>query len=417
MSTRQVAVIGAGVSGLTAAYVLRNDAQVTLFEAQPRLGGHAHTHQCTDAAGTHGVDSGFIVHNDRTYPQLQRLFAELDVAVHPTEMSMSIHCEECDLVYAGGRGAGGLFAQPRRLASPRHWRMLLEVTRFQRAARDHLESGDPAITYGEFLAQHDFGEHFIAHYAVPVVACVWSTGLAVALDYPARYLFAFLAHHGFLTVKNSPTWFTVEGGSARYVEAVADRLDDVRRGSAVSGVSRDADGVHVTTAAGTERFDSVVVATHPDEALALLHDASPVEKEVLGAFDYAPNRTVLHSDDTMLPGPPRGRASWNYRMSACAAREGAPVVTYWMNRLQGLETDRSYLVTLNAEERIAPDSVIATMDYAHPVYAPHSVAAQERLGALNTAQTVFAGAYHGWGFHEDGCASGVAAARALGVEW
>lgn len=330
---------------------------------------------------------------------------------------MSIDCAGCGLVYAGGRGAGGLFAQSRRLASPRHWRMLRDVTRFQRAAREHLRGADEDQTYGAFLAAHGFGDDFIAHYAIPVVACVWSTGLAVALDYPAAYLFEFLDHHGFLTVKNSPTWYTVQGGSATYVETLAERLGDVRRGSEVTGIVRDPDAVRITTAHGTEEFDSVVIATHPDEALAALQDATPAEKEILGAIDYSPNRTVLHTDASLLPGPRRGRASWNYRMDACDTRGGAPVVTYWMNRLQGIPEAESYLVTLNDEAGIAEDRVLARMDYTHPVYTPRSVAARRRLPSINTGRTVYAGAYHGWGFHEDGCASGVAAARALGVEW
>ena len=405
------------MAGLTAAYLLGRTHDVTLFEADDRFGGHAHTHQVDD----HAVDSGFIVHNDRTYPMLRRLFAELDVEVHPTEMSMSIHCDGCGLEYAGGRGGAGIFAQRRRIADPRYLRMLLSIKRFQRLALDLLEqdeAADDPQTYGDFLRFHGFSEHFVAHYAIPVVSCVWSTGHETALAYPARYLFAFLKHHGFLSIKGSPQWFTVRGGSGSYVAKVAEAVGDVRSSTPIRGVSRKPDGVELLDAHGTvHRADSVVIATHADDALALLTDPTDEERRILGAFEYSRNETVLHRDGSLLPVAEAAKSSWNYRMDDCGSRLDHTAVTYWMNRLQGIESDEPFVVTLNSSDRIDPDKVIATMQYTHPIYTTASVAAQRELPSLSTGRTAFAGAYHGWGFHEDGCRSGVQAAAALGVRW
>ncbi|MEH3034709.1 MAG: FAD-dependent oxidoreductase [Aeromicrobium erythreum] len=415
-----VAVVGAGVSGLTAAHVLRRSHDVVLLESEDRLGGHAHTHTVTTDGGADRVDSGFIVHNDRTYPLLRRLFAELDVPVRPTEMSMSITCEDCGLSYAGGRKLDGLFAQRRRLGDPRYLRLLASVKRFQRLANTLLDQPADAAepqTYGDFLRAHGFGEHFVHHYAIPVVACVWSSGRGTALEYPARYLFTFLRHHGFLSVSGSPQWYTVEGGSRTYVDKLAAGLDDVRVSTPVRAVSRKPDGIELLDAAGTvHRADKVVVATHADDALALLTDATDDERAVLGSFDYSDNHTVLHRDESLLPSARGARASWNYRMNGCAQGDGSPTVTYWMNKLQGLDESTPYLVSLNSDG-VDPATVIAEMDYRHPIYTPTSVAAQERLAGLNDGRTAFAGAYHGWGFHEDGCRSGVAAAESLGGTW
>ncbi len=419
MST-SVAVIGSGISGLTAAYLLRRDHDVTVFEAGDHVGGHSHTQTVVDGDDTHHVDTGFIVHNDRTYPLLRRLFAELDVEVHPTEMSMSIACDGCGLEFAGGRGGRGVFAQRRRLLDLRYLRLLLSVRRFGRLAQELLdspESDDEPVTYGDFLQRHGFGDYFVTHYAVPVVSCVWSSGHDTALQYPARYLFTFLRHHGFLSVKGSPQWFTVVGGSQRYVERLAAAIGDVRR-IGVEQVRRDDDGVDVVDAEGTtHRFDAVVVATHPDDALGLLADPTVDEKRVLGTFEYSPNEVALHRDPALLPRAPLARSSWNYRKGACDERSDRTGVTYWMNRLQGLRSDRPLLVTLNATDRIDPDAIESVTQYSHPIYTPASVAAQAELTSLFTDRTVYAGAYHGWGFHEDGCRSGVVAAEALGTTW
>jgi uncharacterized protein len=416
-----VAVIGAGVSGLTAAYLLSRSHDVTLFEAEARLGGHAHTHDVTDRNGRqHAVDSGFIVHNDATYPWLRKLLSELGVEVRPTEMSMSVRCEGCGLEYAGGRGLRGVFAQPRRLADPRFLRMLWQVRRFYRHALAFLRATDDEnlTTYGEFLERERFSDYFIAHFAVPLVSCVWSAGREATLVYPARYLFRFLDHHGMLRIGVSPRWYTVAGGSRVYVERLARLLTDVRAAHRVTTVTRRHDGIEIRDVTGRiTRVDRVVIATHADQALGLLADPSDAEVTTLKQFGYSTNVTVLHTDSSVLPAARSARASWNYRMASCNSPGQAAVVSYWMNLLQGHRSRQAFLVTLNDRDRIEPAAVTAVMHYEHPIYTPEAVRAQRQLGGLATDRTVYAGAYHGWGFHEDGCRSGVAAARHFGAAW
>jgi predicted NAD/FAD-binding protein len=465
MTRRRIAIVGSGIAGLTAGYVLSRTDDVTVFEAEQRLGGHAHTHQ---VAGPDGrdiwVDSGFIVHNRETYPLLTRLFSELGVAVQDSEMSMSVSCAGCGLAYAGQRGLAGLAVGLPR-GGLRYARMLGEVLRFHRSARRLLASStDPRLAgqgatvrrftgpraagadissqngaapahlgpdeagplLGEFLAAGHYSPYFITHFALPFVAAVWSCPPQTALRYPARYLFAFLRQHGLLTVTGSPPWRTVAGGSRSYVERVAKQLASVRTGARVTAVTRPAPGAAGPAAralvsyadpdgARTEGFDAIVLATHPDQALRVLADPTPDEREVLGAFRYSRNETVLHTDGRVLPASPRVRASWNYALPSCAPDSGQVRVSYDMNRLQRLPGERPFVVTLNGD--VPAEHVIARMDYEHPVYDTASVAAQRRLAGLNDGVTAYAGAYHGWGFHEDGCRSGVAAAESLGGRW
>ncbi|MFE9251737.1 NAD(P)/FAD-dependent oxidoreductase [Streptomyces sp. NPDC007088] len=423
---RASAVIGAGVAGLTAAHLLAKSRPVDLYEAQDRLGGHAHTHEVTDSSGLPlRVDSGFIVHNRRTYPNLLRLFSELGVQTQESEMSMSVRCEGCGLEYAGARGLPGLFARPGNALRPGYLRLLREVPAFHRAARALLAAPEPApgpdgeeTTLGRFLARHRFSRYFVTHFMTPLVAAVWSCDGRTALRYPARYLFRFLDHHGMLSVTGAPTWRTVSGGSREYVDLVAKRVDRVRTGTPVRALRRHADGVDVTAEDGTTRtYRSVVLATHPDQALRLLTDPTDAERAALGAFTYSRNPTLLHGDTSLLPRAPRARASWNYLLPSCAAPADRVRISYDMNRLQRLRTRDPYLVTLNGEDLIDPATVHARMVYEHPVFTPESVAAQRLLPRLNGPRLAFAGAYHGWGFHEDGCRAGVEAARAQGADW
>jgi uncharacterized protein len=418
-SRPSLGVVGSGVSGLTAAYLLQRRYDVTLYETDSRLGGHAHTHDLVDADGRpQSVDTGFIVHNRRTYPNLLRLFAELGVQTQESEMSMSISCTGCGLEYAGARGLGGLFARPANLRNPRFLRMLAEVKKFHRQAAHVLADPSDHRTFGQFLDDGGYSTFFNAHFAIPVVSCVWSCGNAEARQYPARYLFRFLEHHGMLAVTGSPSWRTVTGGSQSYVARAAKQLTAVLTGTGVREIRRHHDGVEIRTGDDDlRRHDHVVVATHPDQALRLLADPTDDEARTLGAFGYSTATTLLHSDVSVLPTAPRAHASWNYRMSSCTGTEDRVNVTYDMNRLQRLPDATRYLVTLNSPELVDPASVLDRMTYQHPIYTPESVAAQADLPALNSSTTAYAGAYHGWGFHEDGCASGVRAAAAFGVDW
>ena len=416
---RSIAVIGSGVAGLTAAYVLSARNRVTLFEADTRLGGHAHTHFVDRGDGiVVGVDSAFLVHNDRTYPTLCRLFSELGITTRDTDMSMSVRDDAIGLEYAGARGRGGLFPSLSTLGRPRYLRMLFEVKRFHRVATELLddEAQEAALeAVGAFVERHGFSDYFVEHFMTPLVAAVWSCAPGEAMRYPARYLFAFLQHHGMLSVFGSPTWRTVVGGSATYVEAIATRLHEIQACVPVRSVERVSDGVLITAGtAGPRLFDAAVIATHPDQALLMLGEPTAAERAVLGAMPYSTNHAQLHTDTSVLPRQERARASWNYLM---APESDDVLVSYDITRLMRLSGPRRFLVTLGGRDRVDPASVIAEMTYDHPLYTPESVAAQRLLPTLDDDRVVFAGAYHGWGFHEDGAASGLRAAQRLGAQW
>jgi predicted NAD/FAD-binding protein/DUF1365 family protein len=425
---RRIAVIGSGVAGLTAAHVAAKTAQVTLFEADTRLGGHADTHEVEGLA----IDTGFIVHNRRTYPVLMRLFDELGIATQPSEMSMAVRDEATGLEYAGARGARGLFPTWRNLARPGFLRMLAEVPRFHRRAKALLADAGSADdqTLRDFLAAGRFSAYFCRHFMEPLVAAVWSCDPDVALDYPARYLVEFLAHHGMLSITGSPEWRTVVGGSREYVARVAAGLPDVRVGTKVTSVREILTGVEVTDGNGrVTSYDAAIIATHPDQALAMLETPTAAQREALAGLPYSRSSALLHTDESLLPRGSHARASWNFLRPRVA--RGGVTVTYDLTRLQRLPTSTRYLVTLGAGDGaddgaddgatggslVDPSQVIARMEYAHPLYTPRSVAAQRRLPDADTQRLAFAGAYHGWGFHEDGARSGAAAAAHLGLVW
>ena len=422
---RHIGVIGSGVAGLTAAYVASRTAHVTLFEADDRLGGHADTHVVASPDGELRIDTGFIVHNRRTYPTLLRLFAELDIATQPSEMSLSVSDQGTGVEYAGALGARGLFPTRSSLRSADHWRMLAAIPRFHRRARAVLVAGghvgddydvDADQTLREFLDEGGFSDHFVRHFMEPMVAAVWSCDPETSLDYPARYLFSFLDHHGMLGVFGSPQWRTVTGGSGTYVAAVEACLQLVRTGTKITSVRELDDCVEVTDGNGeVHSFDAVVVATHPSAALAMLESPTADQAEVLGALPYSANTALLHTDTSLLPEATNARSSWNFQRPATPT--GDVTVTYDLTRLQRLPTKTHYLVTLGGEHLVDPSTVIERMEYEHPLYTPASVAAQRRLPEINTDRVVFAGAYHGWGFHEDGARSGLAAATGLGLTW
>ncbi|MEI5673594.1 MULTISPECIES: FAD-dependent oxidoreductase [unclassified Nocardioides] len=417
---RRVAVVGSGVAGLVAAYVASRSAQVTLFEADDRLGGHADTHLVQDGDDRLAIDTGFIVHNELTYPVLLRLFAELGVETQESEMSMSISDAGTGLEWAGALGRQGVLPTPGHLANPRYLRMLTEIPRFHRRAKALLARPGDDLTLRAFLEVGGFTPYFARHFMEPLVAAVWSCDPAVSLDYPARYLFSFLQHHGMLSIFGSPTWRTVTGGSHEYVDRVAAALAaagaEVRTGTKVTSLLETPTGVELTDGNGVvTSYDAVVVATHPAQALALLAEPTPRHTEVLGAMPYSPNTALLHTDTSLLPRLEQTWASWNFHRPA-EERDGV-VVTYDLTRLQRLDTDTHYLVTLGGEHLVDPALVIDRMEYEHPLYNPASVAAQARLPELDTDRVAFAGAYHGWGFHEDGARSGLAAAERLGLSW
>lgn len=421
----KVAVIGSGVAGLTAAYILQRTCDVTLIEADSRLGGHAHTHELIDPLTLESVnvDSGFIVHNEANYPTLMRIFRELGVLTQATQMSMSISCEECGLEYAGGAGVKAIFARKRRLIDFRFLKMLVDIKRFHRAAQNLLaRSGDAEISLGEFLSHGQYSNYFKQHFIVPLISSVWSCSQSQAMEYPARYLFAFLNNHAMLSVTGSPKWRTVVGGSQQYVSRIVEGLPRIRMGQPVISVKRGKDDVEICYASGElEIFDQVVIATHADQALQMLFNPTTKEKEVLSAFTYSKNHTSLHRNPALLPKSKRAGASWNYAIPTCGASAERVVVSYDMNRLMNLGGETPYVVTLNSDlvdpNRFDPSLVISEMIYEHPIYTLKAVAAQKELAALNSPLIAFAGAYHGWGFHEDGARSGAAAAIAIGGRW
>jgi predicted NAD/FAD-binding protein len=395
----RIAIVGSGISGLGAAYALSRTHDVQVFERERRAGGHANTVVHDGLA----LDTGFLVHNVRNYPLLTRLFGELDVATHESDMSFSVSCRGCGLEYAGRRP----FAQPANAARPRFLSLLWEVGRWLRTAQPEDESQ----SLGEYLDAHRYSQHFRRHFLVPLTSALWSTAPGRALEFPAAYAIRFFANHGMLGFGRF-RWRTVTGGSRRYVDAIAVRLGErFRLGEAVRSIRRSPDFVELRAGDCSERFDRVVLATHADQALALLEDATPVERRVLGAFAYTTNQAVLHTDSSFLPRTARARSSWNYRLGD----EGRPTVTYHLNRLQAFAAERDYCVTLN--EDVAPEHVLERFTYEHPLYTVDTVRAQAELPRLAGGRTHYAGAYFGNGFHEDGLASGIAVARALGADW
>ena len=412
----RIAVIGSGISGLASAWLLSRQHDVVLFEASDYLGGHTHTHDIELEGTNYRVDTGFIVHNPMHYPLLTRMFEELGVATKPTTMSFSMHSEASGVEY-NATSLAGLFCQRRNLLSPRFWRMLADLRRFYRIAPRLLDTEDPGPTLGDYLQQHGFGEAFRDEHLLPMASALWSSPSAQILSFPARYLVQFMANHHMLQVSGRPDWRVVRGGSASYVRALQERWQvSVRLQTPVHSVRRDADGVDVLTADGTERFNQVVLACHSDQALALLADADDRESAILGAIPYQTNDVVLHTDARLLPRNRKAWAAWNAHVPRDPS--DACTVSYCMNLLQGIDAPQPLVVTLNRTHAIDPSHILRRMSYAHPVYTHASVAAQGRRYVIQgQRRTWFAGAYWGWGFHEDGIRSAVEVARALGVAW
>jgi uncharacterized protein len=400
----RVAVIGSGIAGLAAAWRLSRDYEVSLFEAADYLGGHVHTHRVEQQGRAYDIDTGFIVHNPVHYPLLTAFFEELGVATQPTTMSFAVRSEASGLEY-NATSLNGLFCQRRNLLSPRFHGMLRDLFRFYREAPTLLAVGGPGPTLGDYLAEGRYGAMFRDEHLVPMACALWSSPSSGILGFPAKYLVQFMANHHMLQVSGRPEWRVVAGGSARYVDALRARWQ-VREhlSTPVHALRRHVNGVDVVSTRGTETFDEVVLACHSDQALALLADADPAERSVLGAMRYQANETVLHTDASLLPRSRRAWAAWNAWVPATPGE--ACTVSYCMNLLQRVASPEPFVVTLNRTDAIDPSKVLRRMAYHHPVYSHASVAAQARRGEIQGhRRTWFAGAYWGWGFHEDGIRS------------
>lgn len=412
-----IAVIGAGVSGLTAAYLLSRAHHVDVYEREPRLGGHAHTHSIARGVQTWPVDTGFLVFNERTYPNFIRLLDQLGVASQPSDMSFGVKCRRCGLEYAS-RNVSSLVAQRRRLLDPSHLRMLLAIPRYFAAARAFLASDRGFdVPLLAFLDAHRVPEVVRRHFVLPMGGAIWSASFADLLDAPARTILQFYDNHGLLAPSGAPPWRTITGGSQQYVRAVAATVSGrVHAGRAVSRIVRHDAGVdvHVDGMPATP-YGAVVVATHADTALRLLSDVDAAEREALAPFRYSRNRTVLHTDVGVLPANRRAWASWNCDIHDCQDAAAPVSMTYHVNRLQGVGGDEQFCVTLNRREPLGGE-VLAEMDYTHPILDRAAIAAQPRVQALNgRRRTYYCGAHLRYGFHEDGVVSALAVAEHFGV--
>jgi predicted NAD/FAD-binding protein len=410
----RIAIVGAGVSGLVTAHLLGREHDVTVFEAASYAGGHTNTIRVDTPNQTHAVDTGFIVFNDRNYPNFERLLDRLGVADQPSTMSFSVSDGRGDFEYNGST-PNGLFAKRTHLVTPWFHRMVADLARFNRAARKLLHHHGDGPSLGHWLEQQHFSRPFIDKLIVPQASAVWSADPHPRWSFPARFMAEFFDNHGMLSLRNRPGWRTVRGGSARYVEALLDQFGGrLRLNTPVTVITRRADQVLVSPRGGDpEPFDEVVLATHSDQALGLLADASDSEHELLGAIPYQRNEAVLHTDVRMLPRRRRAWASWNYHLEQLPGPQ--TTVTYHMNRLQSLQAEREFCVTLNRTGEIDPRQVIRTIAYAHPVFTTAGVQAQARVAEISGRnRTHFCGAYWGWGFHEDAVVSALRVGRHFG---
>jgi len=409
----RIAIIGSGISGLTAARRLCTEHDITVFEAHDYVGGHTNTIDVELEGRRWAVDTGFIVFNDWTYPNFIALMNEIGVESQPSDMGFGVRCERTGLEYCGS-SLGQLFAQRRNLASPAFWGMIRDILRFNREAPRLLEGREDALELGAYLARERYSARFMEHYIVPMGAAIWSTDPQTMLSFPARYFVEFFANHGLLSVNDRPQWRVIAGGSRSYIGPLtAPFADRIRLKAPVRRVHRDACGVDLVLAdEHRARFDAVVFACHSDQALALLDSPTPAEREVLGAIPYQPNLAVLHTDERVLPRRRNAWAAWNYHVPA--DQTDAVSVTYNMNILQGLDARAQFLVTLNPTMDIDPERIIRKIAYQHPVFTPEGVAAQGRRDELmGRNHSFYCGAWWSYGFHEDGVKSGLAAAAAV----
>ncbi|MCO6435736.1 MAG: FAD-dependent oxidoreductase [Phycisphaerae bacterium] len=412
----RIAVVGTGISGMVAAYLLHDDHDLTVFEAGDYIGGHTHTVTVDDPTGPTNVDTGFIVYNEWTYPNFCKLLDHLNVATQPSNMSFSVRDEAANLEYKGDN-LNTLFAQRSNLLRLNHYRMIYDILRFYRQSRKLLGSGDHETTLGEFVRAQRYSAAFVERHLIPMGAAIWSADPRQFYDFPIGYFVRFCHNHGMLNVLHRPQWRAIRGGSVQYVNKLAGPYRDrIRLRTPVSAVRRLPTHVEVTSSRyGVERFDHVILATHSDQALRLLADPSRVEREILGTMLYQRNDVDLHTDIRLLPKRKRAWASWNYHIPE--RRQSAATMTYNMNMLQSLHTQHTYCVTLNDKDRVSADRRLRQLVYEHPVYTTRSVAAQRRHAEISGVnRTHYCGAYWGYGFHEDGVNSALAVCRSFGKE-
>lgn len=409
----KIAIIGSGIAGNTAAYHLHQSGhQITVYEAATHIGGHTHTHEVMHEGNRFAVDTGFIVFNDRTYPNFIRLLEKLNVPWQDSDMSFSVRCEKSGLEY-NGNTLNSLFAQRRNLIRPKFYRMVADILRFNRHAPELLDAQNE-IPLGQYLAEQNYSQQFIQHYIIPMGAAIWSTDAEQMLAFPARFFVRFFHHHGMLSINDRPVWRVIRGGSARYVEALTrDFADRIRLNSPVLAVRRSQEAVWISTeAAGEEAYDRVVFACHSNQALGMLQDPSQNETEILSALPFQDNSVVLHTDQRLLPKRKLAWAAWNYHLTAQTSSH--VTVTYNMNILQGLQSRTPLLVTLNRDDVITPSCIIKKLRYQHPIFTLKGVAAQARHHEISgLRRTSYCGAYWFNGFHEDGVRSGMRVAEEI----
>lgn len=417
----KIAIIGSGISGLTAAYLLNKQHNITLFERDSRLGGHTATINFELEERQYNIDTGFIVFNDRTYPNFIKLLNKLGVSYNPTSMGFSVSSAETGLEYAGNN-LNTLFAQRRRLFDRSFLKMIKEILRFNKQAqRDFATNAIPSdMTLGEYLDIHGYSTYFSHHYLVPMGAAIWSASFSEMKKFPVQFFVRFFFNHGLLDITQRPQWRVINGGSNAYIPPLIDGFKDkIKVNSRIRQVHRVTNGVNIELEGGAvEHFDQIVFATHSDQALELLDDASEIEKQLLSAIPYRKNSVVLHYDETLLPKCRRTWSSWNYslRESQGGLENQLPVLTYNMNILQRIKSDKTFCVTLNADEDIDPNKIVGRYQYAHPQFSPAGLRAQQRWQEINGVNnTWFCGAYWANGFHEDGVVSAMRVAEQLGA--
>ncbi len=410
---KSLAIIGSGISALGAAYYLRERFDITIFEKNDYVGGHTNTILVDEQGGPLPVDTGFIVFNHHTYPNLIRLFDRLGVQSQASNMSFAMYNIDSGLQFSG-QSWNALFAQRRNVLRPAYWRLLLQANRFNSTAVADLEEGRAEMSMGEYLERNGYDAHFVENYILPMGSAVWSTPIDRMLEFPAGTMIRFFKNHGFLGMYTQLEWRTLVGGSHSYVKRILAALPrPPRLNAAVSAVRPDGDGVMVRSGAGEERFDRVLIAAHADEALAMLSEATPLQRELLSAFAYQKNTAILHTDEKAMPPSRRTWSAWNYKLESDRQGSARTATVYWMNRLQNLPTRQNYFVSINEFQELRPECVLRRIDYTHPLFDARAVEAQKRLQELNNGPIYFAGSYFRYGFHEDGLLASLLAAERI----